>query len=80
MSVKHFLSLDDLCKEEILKLVKRASQMKKWRAGGHRPILFDGLVLALVFDKSSTRTRVSFEAAIGEAGGTTMFLTEEILS
>ena len=34
------------------------------------------MVLALIFDKSSTRTRVSFEAAVGEAGGATMFLTE----
>ena len=76
MSVKHVLSLDDLSKEEILQLVKRANQIKKWRVNGHRPKLFDGLVLALIFDKSSTRTRVSFEAAIGEAGGATMFLTE----
>ena len=76
MSVRHILSLEDLTKEEILRLVERAIQMKKWRATGHRPILFDGRVLALVFDKSSTRTRVSFEAAIGEAGGSTMFLTE----
>ena len=53
--------------------------MKKWRAAGHRPIIFDGLVLALIFDKYLL-TRVSFEAAIGEAGGATMFLTKEILS
>ena len=76
MRVKHVLSLEDLSKEEILQVVRRAIQMKKWRAAGHRPIIFDGLVMALIFDKSSTRTRVSFEAAMGEAGGTTMFLTE----
>ena len=76
MRVKHVLSLEDLSKEEILQLVRRAIQMKKWRAAGHRPIIFDGLVMALIFDKSSTRTRVSFETAMGEAGGTTMFLTE----
>ena len=50
MRVKHVLSLEDLSKEEILQLVRRAIQMKKWRAAGHRPIIFDGLVLALIFD------------------------------
>ena len=57
MRVKHVLSLEDLSKEEILQLVRRAIQMKKWRAAGHRPIIFDGLVLALIFAVVSCKSK-----------------------
>ena len=75
MGVRHILSLEDLTKKEILELIARAIRLKKWRLSGHRPVLFDKKVLAMVFEKSSTRTRVSFETAMAECGGSAMFIT-----
>ncbi len=77
MAARHILSLNDLTKNEIVAIVQRAIQLKKWRSSGHRPTLFDKKVLALVFEKSSTRTRVSFEVAMAEAGGSAMFITDK---
>lgn len=72
---RHFLSLKDLSKPEIDSIIKRALELKKARGTGYRPILFDRKVLAMIFEKSSTRTRVSFESAMIEGGGGAIFLT-----
>ncbi|NBC48347.1 MAG: ornithine carbamoyltransferase [Gammaproteobacteria bacterium] len=72
---RHFLTLLDLTKAEAEQLLRRASELKGLRQRGevYRP--FVGYTLAMVFEKSSTRTRVSFEAGMSQLGGTAMFLS-----
>lgn len=74
MGARHFLSLFDLDKVELQGLIRRAIELKALQ---HRRIPHEPLrncLLALVFEKSSTRTRVSFEAAMAQCGGNTLFL------
>ena len=72
---RHFLSLRDLSKLEIDSIIQRAIELKKWRNKGYRPNLFEKRVLGMIFEKSSTRTRVSFESSMIEGGGGAIFLT-----
>ena len=76
MSPRHFLTLSDLTKQELIAVLDRAAQLKIQRQHGQRLPLFEHKVLAMIFEKSSTRTRVSFEAAMGEGGGTAIFLSQ----
>ncbi len=73
--MRHFLTLNDLTAEELESLLKRASELKRIRARGefHQPLR--GRVLGMVFEKSSTRTRVAFEAGIAQMGGHAVFLS-----
>jgi ornithine carbamoyltransferase len=73
--VRHFLTLLDLSSDELRHLIERGIQLKAMRAAGaiHEPL--KNRVLAMVFEKSSTRTRVSFEAAMAEFGGHGIFLS-----
>ena len=75
MSTRHFLSLFDLSCEEARAILQRASELKRLRASGVRPQILERKVLAMIFEKSSTRTRVSFEAAMLEGGGGAVFLS-----
>lgn len=75
MSVRHFLTLNDLTSAELRRLIARASELKALRAAGDRLSIFNNRVLAMIFDKSSTRTRVSFESAMIESGGGAIFLS-----
>ncbi|MDN5914586.1 MAG: ornithine carbamoyltransferase [Pseudonocardia sp.] len=70
--VRHFLRDDDLSPQEQLEVLDLAAAMKADRFA-HRPLSGPRSV-AVVFDKSSTRTRVSFEVGIGELGGTPVIL------
>lgn len=72
---RHFLAVSDLSREELQALLTRAAQMKRLLRAGERPMLFRGRVLAMVFEKSSTRTRVSFEAGMAKLGGHAIFLS-----
>jgi ornithine carbamoyltransferase len=72
---RHFLRLCDLSREELVALLERALELKRWRREGRRPPLFERRTLAMIFEKSSTRTRVSFEAAMAEGGGKAVFLS-----
>lgn len=73
--MKHFLSLADLTPEALQRLLKLALQLKEeWRAGGNRPHL-QGKSLAMVFQKPSLRTRVSFEMAMVHLGGYALYLS-----
>ena len=72
---RHFLSLKDLSKLEVDFIIQRAIELKKWRNEGYRPNLFEKRVLGMIFEKSSTRTRVSFESSMVEGGGGAIFLT-----
>ena len=69
MSVQHFLRLDDLSSEDLIAIVKRASQLKKIQNEG---LIFEPLKnrsLAMIFTKASTRTRISFEVGMRQLGG-----------
>lgn len=69
---KSLLTLQDLNKEEILALIERGLQIKK--EGRHTTRSLSGCTIGLIFDKASTRTRVSFETAMFRLGGQTLFL------
>ncbi len=72
---RHYLSVSDLSREELAHLLNRAAEIKRLLHAGDRPALFHGRVLAMVFEKSSTRTRVSFEAGMAKLGGHAIFLS-----
>lgn len=67
---KHFLNLSDFSPEELRSLMNRAHALKKLKF--EPPQLLAGLSLAMIFDKRSTRTRMSFEVAMKQLGGHTI--------
>jgi ornithine carbamoyltransferase len=75
MKPRHFLTLLDLSEDELRQLVLRAIELKAWNREGrlHEPLRHR--ILAMVFDKSSTRTRMSFEAGMAQLGGHAIFLS-----
>ncbi|MEM7465945.1 MAG: ornithine carbamoyltransferase [Pseudomonadota bacterium] len=75
MTTRHFRTLLDIGAEDAQRIVERALELKQLRAQGIRPRIFEQRVLAMIFDKSSTRTRVSFESAMTEGGGSAIFLS-----
>ena len=75
MTTRHFLSLLDLSPEEFRSLIARAGELKALRRAGTPHESLKGKVLAMVFEKSSTRTRVSFESGMVQLGGHAMFLS-----
>jgi len=75
MAVRHFLSLLDLSADELKALLKRASELKIMQRNGLRHEVLTNRTLAMVFEKSSTRTRVSFETAMIQLGGGSIFLS-----
>lgn len=72
---KHLLSLQDFSKEELAFFVERALQLKLERSQGKVHQQLAGRTIGLVFEKPSTRTRVSFEAAMYGLGGQVIFLS-----
>lgn len=74
-SQKHLLRLSDYTPDEILQVLSLGLKLKKQLKEGLRPPLLAGKVLAMIFTKSSTRTRVSFESGIYQLGGMGMFLS-----
>ena len=72
MSSRHFLSLMDLSPDEIRGIISRASELKA--AGRSAPKTLSGYTMAMVFEKSSTRTRTSFDIGMTQLGGHAMFL------
>src|SRR5918994_491702 len=71
-SPRHFLTGEELSPVELSALLDRALELKQGRAGGAGALA--GKSVALVFEKPSTRTRVSFEVAVAELGGTPVVL------
>ena len=65
MSLRHFLTLSDLTKQELETLIKRASELRKMQHAGEIYQPFVGRTLGMIFEKSSTRTRISFETGMG---------------
>ncbi|MDQ7090605.1 MAG: ornithine carbamoyltransferase [Methylococcales bacterium] len=70
---RHFISLNDLSSDEFRALIARAIVLKNNRDPDFQPL--KGKVLAMIFEKSSTRTRVSFEAGMAQLGGSALFLS-----
>ena len=75
MAVRHFLTLLDFSPQELLAVLARAIELKKMRTDGVIYEPFRGKVLGMIFEKSSTRTRVSFEAGMAQFGGSAIFLS-----
>lgn len=72
--MKHLLKLQDLTKQELYEILDLADQLKaEHKQGIHKPYL-QGKTLGMIFTKSSTRTRVSFETGIYQLGGQGLFL------
>ncbi|MFT5705825.1 MAG: ornithine carbamoyltransferase [Oceanospirillaceae bacterium] len=74
-NIRHFLTVLDLSKAEFQHIIERAIHLKKLRNKGETFAPFPNKVLAMIFEKSSTRTRVSFEAGMAQFGGHAMFLS-----
>ncbi len=72
--MKHLLSLEKLPRADFETILRDAKVFKSKR-GRHETLPLAGQTWALMFSKSSTRTRVSFEVGIRELGGGVMFLT-----
>ena len=72
---RHFISLLDLSTEELTGVLDRADALKKEIKSGITSQALQGKTLALMFDKSSTRTRVSFETGMNQLGGSALFLS-----
>lgn len=77
MATRHFLTLLDFGPDELRAILRRATALKKERAEGADQRRFPGTVLGMIFEKSSTRTRVSFEAGMAQLGGHAMFLSPQ---
>ncbi|MCB1921686.1 MAG: ornithine carbamoyltransferase [Candidatus Competibacteraceae bacterium] len=75
MKTRHFLSLFDLTPTELQQILQRANEFKMLRQRGEYPAPFPGKVLGMIFEKASTRTRVSFEAGMAQLGGNAIFLS-----
>ena len=75
MAVRHFLTLKDLSPSELNHVIESAIALKKAHREGNQPPVFAGKVLGMIFEKSSTRTRVSFEAGMAQLGGSALFLS-----
>ncbi len=73
--VRHFLTLLDLDAAELSRIIARASELKAIVKRGEQYAPFQNRVLGMIFDKSSTRTRVSFETAMAQCGGHAIFLS-----
>ena len=75
--MRHFLDLSDFSRTELQGMLNLAIRMKdEWRHGGNDPLL-EGQVLAMIFQKPSLRTRVSFDMAMRHLGGDALYLSPD---
>tara|TARA_A100001015_G_scaffold207795_1_gene232463 strand:- start:4256 stop:5161 length:906 start_codon:yes stop_codon:yes gene_type:complete len=74
---RHFLTLLDLSSEELRAVIRRAIELKATRNQNQDYAPFVNRTLGMIFDKSSTRTRVSFEAGMAQFGGHALFLSSK---
>jgi len=75
MKGKDLLSVNDLSVDEVYRIFELAQQLKAKQKKGERLHLLKGKTLGMIFQKASTRTRVSFEAGMWQLGGTALFLS-----
>ncbi len=74
---KHFINLDDLSNDDLQQIIDQAIALKKQHKAGEISNALKNKTLAMIFDKSSTRTRVSFEAGMTQLGGHALFLSDK---
>ena len=77
--MKHLLKLMDLSEKEIIEILNLADQLKYEKKNGIKHHLLEGKTLGMIFEKSSTRTRVSFEVGMYDLGGNALFLSSRDL-
>ena len=77
--MKHLLKLMDWSTEEIISTLDLADRLKEEKKKGIRHPILEGKTLGMIFEKSSTRTRVSFEVGMHELGGQALFLSSKEL-
>jgi len=78
MKGKDLISMGDLSRGEVERVLARAQALKtEWKAGGHPPLLA-GKTMAMIFEKPSLRTRVTFEAGMTQLGGHAIYLGQDI--
>lgn len=77
--MKHLLKMLDLSREEIIELLNLADQLKYEQKHGIKHHRLEGKTLGMIFQKSSTRTRVSFEVGMYQLGGSALFLSSNDL-
>ncbi|KAA5542293.1 ornithine carbamoyltransferase [Roseiconus nitratireducens] len=76
--MQHFLSLFDISSDDLKLILKIATVVKsKWQVG-ERPSILGNMVVALLFEKPSLRTRVSFESGMVQMGGSSLFLGQDV--
>jgi ornithine carbamoyltransferase len=75
--MKSFLAITDCSKEELNELLTLSADLKALYKGGRRDLCLTGKVLAMLFEKTSLRTRVSFQVAMADLGGTAIYLKPE---
>jgi ornithine carbamoyltransferase len=73
--MRHFLSLKDFTKAEILEMIDIAREIKAEQKAGKKTPFLENQTLGMIFEKSSTRTRVSFEVGMYQLGGQALFLS-----
>lgn len=78
MGMRHVLDVFDFSSAEIHRIFEITAELKRQLHRGIREPLLPGRVLALLFEKPSLRTRVSFETAMAHLGGNTLFLGEDV--
>jgi ornithine carbamoyltransferase len=76
--MQHLVTLFDITPKDLRQVLATARYLKQQLALGDRPAILERKVLALLFEKPSLRTRVSFEAGIAQLGGNSLFLGEEV--
>ena len=72
---KHFLALHDFSKQELDAMLALAAELKQKQKSGAQHHLLNGKTLAMIFEKASTRTRISFEVGIYQLGGHGLFIS-----
>ena len=72
---KDLLSIHDLTTEEVYEILDLAKELKAKQKAGIEHHILKGKTLGMIFQKSSTRTRVSFEVGMYQLGGTALFLS-----
>ena len=75
--IKNFINFDDLSLKDLQGIIDQAISLKKLHKSGQINDSLKNKSLAMIFDKSSTRTRVSFEAGMTQLGGQSLFLSEK---